>query len=153
MACSRVVAEIDVKKLYGTVVAIPCVNVIGYLQYKREFADGRDLNRLFPGKEDGFVSQVYCYQLMNKVISQFNYLIDLHTASFGRINSYYVRADMVRFEYRKRNDVFNVFSYVFRTMGARHCSPICRCRRLFFTTRVRMVRTIVFRKKKKERLV
>ncbi|ORY96739.1 hypothetical protein BCR43DRAFT_439824 [Syncephalastrum racemosum] len=88
------VVEIDVKKLYGTVVAIPCVNVIGYLQYKREFADGRDLNRLFPGKEDGFVSQVYCYQLMNKVISQFNYLIDLHTASFGRINSYYVRADM-----------------------------------------------------------
>ncbi|CDS06151.1 hypothetical protein LRAMOSA08679 [Lichtheimia ramosa] len=90
----RVVSEIDVKNLSGTVVAIPCVNMVGYLQFKREYADGRDLNRLFPGKEDGFSSQVYCYQLMNKVISQFNYLIDLHTASFGRINSYYVRADM-----------------------------------------------------------
>ncbi|KAI7869211.1 hypothetical protein BDF14DRAFT_1785992 [Spinellus fusiger] len=90
----RVVAEIDVKKLHGTVVAVPCVNVTGYLQFSREFADGRDLNRLFPGKEDGFASQVYCYQLMNKIISQFNYLIDLHTASFGRVNSYYVRADM-----------------------------------------------------------
>lgn len=77
-------------------VAVPCVNVVGYLQFKREFADGRDLNRLFPGKEDGFSSQVYCYQLMNRVISQFNYLIDLHTASFGRVNSYYVRADMVQ---------------------------------------------------------
>ncbi|KAI9498660.1 hypothetical protein BDB00DRAFT_798987 [Zychaea mexicana] len=90
----RVVSEIDVKKLQGTVVAVPCVNMVGYLQFKREFADGRDLNRQFPGKEDGFASQVYCYHLMNKVISQFNYLIDLHTASFGRINSYYVRADM-----------------------------------------------------------
>ncbi|KAI9031913.1 hypothetical protein CLU79DRAFT_730653 [Phycomyces nitens] len=90
----RVVAEIDVQKLHGTVVAVPCVNVTGYLKFSREFADGRDLNRLFPGKEDGFASQVYCYQLMNKIISQFNYLIDLHTASFGRVNSYYVRADM-----------------------------------------------------------
>ncbi|KAG0166680.1 hypothetical protein DFQ30_006898 [Apophysomyces sp. BC1015] len=90
----RVVSEIDVKKLHGTVVAVPCVNVSGYLKFTREYADGRDLNRLFPGREDGFASQVYCYQLMNKIISQFNYLIDLHTASFGRVNSYYVRADM-----------------------------------------------------------
>ncbi|KAL7317317.1 hypothetical protein PS15m_003694 [Mucor circinelloides] len=90
----RVVSEIDVNKLHGTVVAVPCVNVSGYLKFQREFADGRDLNRLFPGREDGFSSQVYAYQLMNKVISQFNYLIDLHTASFGRVNSYYVRADM-----------------------------------------------------------
>ncbi|KAI8882787.1 hypothetical protein K501DRAFT_250888 [Backusella circina FSU 941] len=90
----RVVSEIDVNNLHGTVVAVPCVNVSGYLKFNREFADGRDLNRLFPGKEDGFASQVFCYQLMNKVISQFNYLIDLHTASFGRVNSYYVRADM-----------------------------------------------------------
>ncbi|KAI9350433.1 hypothetical protein BD770DRAFT_394496 [Pilaira anomala] len=90
----RVVSQIDVNKLHGTVVAVPCVNVSGYLKFTREFADGRDLNRYFPGREDGFASQVFCYQLMKKVISQFNYLIDLHTASFGRINSYYVRADM-----------------------------------------------------------
>ncbi|CAO3638018.1 unnamed protein product [Cunninghamella blakesleeana] len=90
----RVVSEIDVHKLKGTVVAIPCVNVVGYLKFHREFADGRDLNRQFPGKEDGYASQVYCYHLMHKIISQFNYLIDLHTASFGRVNSYYVRADM-----------------------------------------------------------
>ncbi|KAI8338370.1 hypothetical protein BC941DRAFT_422689 [Chlamydoabsidia padenii] len=90
----RVVSEIDVRKLKGTVVAIPCVNVVGYLKFQREFADGRDLNRQFPGKEDGYASQVFSYHLMHKIISQFNYLIDLHTASFGRVNSYYVRSDM-----------------------------------------------------------
>ncbi|KAI8647153.1 hypothetical protein BD408DRAFT_408688 [Parasitella parasitica] len=90
----RVVSAIDVNKLRGTVVAVPCVNVSGYLKFTREFADGRDLNRQFPGQEEGYASQIFCYQLMNKVISQFNYLIDLHTASFGRVNSYYVRADM-----------------------------------------------------------
>ncbi|KAI8086709.1 uncharacterized protein BX664DRAFT_336579 [Halteromyces radiatus] len=90
----RVISQIDVKKLKGTLVAIPCVNVVGYLKFQREFADGRDLNRQFPGKEDGFASQVYCFHLMHKLLSQFNYLIDLHTASFGRVNSFYVRADM-----------------------------------------------------------
>lgn len=91
----RVVSQIDVTKLKGTVVAVPCVNVWGFLKFQREFADGRDLNRQFPGKEDGYASQVYCYHLMGKLISQFNYMIDLHTASFGRVNSYYVRADLV----------------------------------------------------------
>lgn len=75
---------------------MPCVNVWGFLKFQREFADGRDLNRQFPGKEDGYASQVFTYHLMNKIISQFNYMVDLHTASFGRINSYYVRADMVK---------------------------------------------------------
>lgn len=92
----RVISQIDVNQLKGTLVAIPCVNVWGYLKFQREFADGRDLNRQFPGKEDGYSSQVFCYHLMNKIMSQFNYMIDLHTASFGRVNSYYVRADMVR---------------------------------------------------------
>ncbi|EPB89898.1 hypothetical protein HMPREF1544_03281 [Mucor circinelloides 1006PhL] len=90
----RVISQIDVNKLKGTVVAVPCVNVWGFLKFQREFADGRDLNRQFPGKSDGYASQVFCDHLMNKIISQFNYMVDLHTASFGRINSYYVRADM-----------------------------------------------------------
>jgi hypothetical protein len=106
-----VVSEIDVNNLHGTVVAVPCVNVAGYLKFQREFADGRDLNRLFPGREDGFASQVFCYQLMNKVISQFNYLIDLHTASFGRVNSYYVRADMVKICESSIKVIFLIYLY------------------------------------------
>jgi predicted deacylase len=90
----RVVTDIDVHKLSGTVVAVPCVNVPGYLRFAREFSDGKDLNRLFPGSESGTASQVYVHALLNKIIVHFNFLIDLHTASFGRVNSYYVRADM-----------------------------------------------------------
>jgi hypothetical protein len=29
-----------------------------------------------------------------QVLAKIDYLVDLHTASFGRVNSYYVRADM-----------------------------------------------------------
>ena len=53
-----------------------------------------DLNRIFPGRYDGDESEVYSYRIMNSIVSTFGYHIDLHTASFGRINSYYVRADM-----------------------------------------------------------
>ncbi|KAI9144553.1 hypothetical protein BKA69DRAFT_1055684 [Paraphysoderma sedebokerense] len=90
----RVISDIDVSNLNGTVVGIPCVNTPGYLSYRREFADGKDLNRVFPGSPEGTSSQIYAWNLMDKIINKFNYLIDLHTASFGRVNSYYVRADM-----------------------------------------------------------
>lgn len=90
----RVITDLNVKDLKGTVVAVPCVNVPGYLRFTREFSDGKDLNRYFPGKLGGTASQVYNKNFFQKVILQLNFLIDLHTASFGRVNSYYVRADM-----------------------------------------------------------
>ncbi|KAI8831316.1 hypothetical protein BJ741DRAFT_667907 [Chytriomyces cf. hyalinus JEL632] len=90
----RVITDINVHKLNGTVVAVPCVNVPGYLRFTREFSDGKDLNRLFPGSETGTASQIYAHAILNKIVTHFDYLIDLHTASFGRVNSYYVRADL-----------------------------------------------------------
>jgi predicted deacylase len=90
----HVITDIDVHRLRGTVVAVPCMNVVGYLRFTREFSDGKDLNRLFPGEEVGTASQVYAWNLVQKIVDRFHYLIDLHTASFGRVNSYYVRSDM-----------------------------------------------------------
>lgn len=90
----KVISDIDVNNLKGTVVAVPCVNVPGYLRFTREFSDGKDLNRSFPGKESGMSSQIFNHHFFEKIITKLDYLIDLHTASFGRINSYYVRSDM-----------------------------------------------------------
>ncbi len=90
----RLFKELDVKKLSGTIVGIPVVNVPSYLRKKRRFLDGTDLNHIMPGKENGTVSQVYAWRVVEKVIKQFDYLLDLHTASNGRVNSYYIRADM-----------------------------------------------------------
>ena len=60
----------------------------------RHFNDGFDLNRLMPGKRGGTPSQVYAFRFMERVVKHFEYMIDLHTASFGRINTLYVRADL-----------------------------------------------------------
>jgi predicted deacylase len=86
--------NIDAKKLKGTLVLAPVLNVPGFLMGQREFTDGQDLNRIMPGKASGTTSEVYAHLIVSKIIKHFNYLIDLHTASFGRINSLYVRADM-----------------------------------------------------------
>ena len=90
----RLFNELDVNKLKGTIVGIPVVNVPSYLRKKRRFLDGTDLNHIMPGKADGTVSQVYAYRVIEKVVKQFDYILDLHTASNGRVNSYYIRADM-----------------------------------------------------------
>jgi predicted deacylase len=86
--------RLDVKKLRGTIVAINVANVPGYIMHQREFMDGTDLNHIMPGKEGGNEAQVYAYRLFDRIVQHFDFMLDLHTASFGRINSLYIRADM-----------------------------------------------------------
>lgn len=90
----RLFKEINVKQLTGTIVGVPIINVPSYVRKKRRFIDGTDLNHIMPGKANGTVSQVYAFRIVDKIVKHFDYLLDLHTASNGRINSYYIRADM-----------------------------------------------------------
>jgi predicted deacylase len=90
----RLFNEIDVNELAGTIVGVPVVNIPSLVRKKRRFIDGTDLNHIMPGKPDGNVSQVYAWRIVERIVKQFDFLIDLHTASFGRVNSYYIRADM-----------------------------------------------------------
>lgn len=90
----RLLSKTDLVKLKGCIVAVPVVNIPGLIHGKRVFSDGVDLNTILPGKSNGKDSEVYAHRFCQKVIEHFDYLIDLHTASFGRINSLYVRADM-----------------------------------------------------------
>jgi uncharacterized protein len=90
----RLVQRISAEKLRGTIVAAAPVNVPGFHRHVRRFVDQRDLNSMFPGRPHGHTSHVYANRLIERLIRHFDYLVDLHTASFGRQNSLYVRADM-----------------------------------------------------------
>lgn len=90
----RLVEKLDPTKLRGTVVACPVMNIPGFLNNKRKYRDGKDLNHLMPGIHNGNESEAYASRLFERVVSRFEVLVDLHTASFGRVNSLYVRADM-----------------------------------------------------------
>jgi hypothetical protein len=80
----------------GTIIGIPVVNVPGFVASMRCFDEEskQDLNRLMPGKIDGAAPQQYAYRIFHNIVTKFDYLMDLHTASLGRRNSLYVRADM-----------------------------------------------------------
>lgn len=90
----RLFNSINLEKLSGTIIGVPVVNVPSILVNERRFIDGVDLNRIMPGDKDGNRSKVYASRVINRIIKNFDFLLDLHTASFGRINSYYVRADL-----------------------------------------------------------
>lgn len=90
----ELVRGLDPAELTGAVLALPVVNVPGYHLHRREFLDGVDLNRVFPGREGGTPSALFAARLMDRIVLRMTHLIDLHTASFGRVNSLYVRADM-----------------------------------------------------------
>lgn len=92
----RLFRTFEPSELTGSIVAVPIVNVQGYNRFQREFHDGKDLNRAFPGDAEGAASEVFAHRFLNEVVRGFDYLIDLHTASFGRTNTLYVRADMTR---------------------------------------------------------
>ncbi|KAI7829037.1 hypothetical protein BX661DRAFT_204885 [Kickxella alabastrina] len=86
--------ELDPQTLHGILVAVPVSNSPGYLLSQRGYSDGTDLNRVMPGKPNGSGPQVYAHNLIQRIVRHFEYLVDLHTASRGRINSLYVRANL-----------------------------------------------------------
>ena len=49
----EVLTRIDVAKLDGAIIAVPVVNVFGFIEQSRYLPDGRDLNRSFPGSSTG----------------------------------------------------------------------------------------------------
>ncbi|MCB9742550.1 MAG: succinylglutamate desuccinylase/aspartoacylase family protein [Alphaproteobacteria bacterium] len=82
------------KSLKGDIVAVVAANPPGVVMRKRTFSDGTDLNHVMPGRPDGTGAQVFAHGLIRRIVRHFDLLVDLHTASFGRINCLYIRADM-----------------------------------------------------------
>jgi hypothetical protein len=80
--------------LQGTLIAVPIVNVFGFIEQSRYLPDRRDLNRSFPGSERGSLASRIAHLFMTQIVSQCTHGIDLHTASNHRINLPQVRANL-----------------------------------------------------------
>ena len=85
-------------ELAGTLICVPVVNIEGMLLEQRGAPDNRDINRLFPGKEQGNQSQRIAYALFQSVVKRADFLIDLHSAPHSRTNLPHVRANFERKE-------------------------------------------------------
>ncbi|HEX5677637.1 MAG TPA: succinylglutamate desuccinylase/aspartoacylase family protein [Alcanivorax sp.] len=94
----RLMYELEPTELAGTVVGVPIVNLDGFRNGSRYLSDRRDLNRYFPGHENGSAASRLAYSLFNNIVRQCDYLVDLHTGSQKRINQPQLRADLDRSE-------------------------------------------------------
>ncbi|MCB0650039.1 MAG: succinylglutamate desuccinylase/aspartoacylase family protein [Saprospiraceae bacterium] len=75
----------------GIVICIPVFNIFGYLIQTREFPDGRDLNRVFPGTESGSLASQFAYAFSKEIAPLVDYVIDFHTGGADRENAPQVR--------------------------------------------------------------
>lgn len=90
----RVMEQIDVDSLRGTLIAVPIVNVFGFINQSRYLPDRRDLNRCFPGSREGSLASRLAKLFMTEVVAKCSYGIDLHTGSNHRTNLPQIRADL-----------------------------------------------------------
>jgi predicted deacylase len=82
----QVLGAISPGTLRGTILAMPVVNVWGFVQQSRYFPDRRDLNRCFPGSARGSLASRIAHLLMGEIVSRCDYGIDLHAGSHHRTN-------------------------------------------------------------------
>ena len=90
-----IIREIISQKLnkpqMGTIICIPVFNIFGYLVQTREFPDGRDLNRVFPGTVNGSLASQFAYQFTKEIAPFVDYVIDFHTGGGERENISQIR--------------------------------------------------------------
>ncbi|MGA7298627.1 MAG: succinylglutamate desuccinylase/aspartoacylase family protein [Rhodanobacteraceae bacterium] len=82
------------KELRGCLLAVPIVNVQGFLMQSRYLPDRRDLNRSFPGSEKGSLASRLAHVFLHEVVERSDYGIDLHTGGLHRPNLPQIRGDL-----------------------------------------------------------
>ncbi|PZD75173.1 N-alpha-acetyl-L-2,4-diaminobutyric acid deacetylase [Acaryochloris thomasi RCC1774] len=90
----QVLEQVNPQILCGTLLAVPIVNVFGFIEQSRYLPDRRDLNRSFPGSVRGSLAGRLAHLFMKEVVSHCTHGIDLHTASNHRTNWPQIRANL-----------------------------------------------------------
>lgn len=90
-AAMELADEIDPGKVKGNLIIIRLLNRTGFEHRTMSvvYEDGKNLNRIFPGRQDGTVADRIAWTLEHVFLSQADYLIDLHSGDgFERLVSY-----------------------------------------------------------------
>ncbi|RXG21008.1 M14 family metallopeptidase [Leeuwenhoekiella marinoflava] len=100
LGAQRLIQSINPKELTGTVILVQLANVKSFLGRSPYVnpADGKNLNRSFPGKEEGSISEQIAYFISNNIINRVDYFLDMHAGDapedLMRYGAYYNNATM-----------------------------------------------------------
>jgi len=80
LALQRLRGQLDAQKISGTIIMVHVANMPSFLRRTIYYSpvDGKNLNRVYPGKKDGTVSERIAYAITKEVIERCDYLVDLH---------------------------------------------------------------------------
>jgi hypothetical protein len=80
LALQRLLPGLDPARISGTVILVHVANMPSFLKRTIYYSpvDGKNLNRVYPGKADGTVSERVAYQITREVIERADYLLDIH---------------------------------------------------------------------------
>lgn len=70
----------------GTVIAIPLLNIFGFINFSREVPDGKDVNRSFPGTSNGSLASRVARTLTKEILPSIDFAMDFHTGGASRYN-------------------------------------------------------------------
>ena len=82
----RMLQEKKFKVTKGCVIAVPILNIFGFIHFSRDVPDGKDVNRSFPGRKTGSLASRIAYHYTNEILDQVDFVIDLHTGGAQRHN-------------------------------------------------------------------
>ena len=102
----QVLATLDPRAVAGTVLALPVVNVFGFVTESRYTPDRRDLNRSFPGAKTGSLAARLARLFMDEVVARCDFGIDFHAGSDDRTNLPQIRGDLDDAETRRLAEAF-----------------------------------------------
>ncbi|AIG29149.1 succinylglutamate desuccinylase/aspartoacylase family protein [Flavobacterium psychrophilum] len=91
----------------GTIICIPIINMFGFVNKSREFPDGRDLNRVFPGSKKGSLASRFAHHILEEIMPVVDYAIDFHAGGASRFNAPQIRITPNNLELKKLADVFD----------------------------------------------
>ena len=91
----------------GTIICIPIINVYGFVNKSREFPDGRDLNRVFPGSKTGSLASRFAFHILAEIMPLVEYAVDFHAGGASRFNAPQIRITHNNPELKTLADVFN----------------------------------------------
>ncbi|WP_161597175.1 succinylglutamate desuccinylase/aspartoacylase family protein [Dyadobacter flavalbus] len=85
MATQQIMAEIDPDKLKGTLLIVPVANTAAFFGRTVFYnpADGKNLNRVFPGKPEGTVSERLAHLITTQIIVRSTVFLDVHAGDAG----------------------------------------------------------------------
>lgn len=70
----------------GSVIAIPLLNIYGFINFSRDASEGKDVNRSFPGNMRGSLASRVAATLTKEILPKIDFGVDFHTGGSARYN-------------------------------------------------------------------